>query len=441
MMAGKLVTLNLGNGDLYRGFETVTVRLSQLNQTLPRQWTGVLPSRAELAELYKRWRLLYSALLHRLNVSTRLEIAAEGVENVSQSEFDQLCDQLRGEINHWLNSGSFRGVVEELRTELSTTDEIRLLVETNDQILQRLPWHLWKFFESYPKAEVGISAPDYRQFALPAAKSSTGKIRILAILGNSQGLDLNKDWEALSQLSKQGQAEIKILFQPPLNQLNDQLWNKGWDILFFAGHSFTQGKGILRINQNDSLSLDKLKHALDKSIERGLKLAIFNSCDGIGLAQALFDLHIPQVIVMREEVPDAVAHQFLPNFLVSFFDRRSLFMAVREARERLESLQNTYHCASWLPVIYQNPAAEPLVFPTVSAKPRLWPVVLTSIVVALFCIGVRQVGLLQPLDLWAYDQLMRLRPSEGQDNRLLVRKECQGKDLYQMMRWLNFSKS
>jgi hypothetical protein len=163
MTKDKLVTLSLGNGDLYRGVETVTVRLLQANDSSPMQFIGALPPQPELAELYRQWKFLYSALLHRLNQATRIEIASEGTTNVSESEFDELCEQLTRAINHWLNAASFRDMMEKVRTELSPTDDIRFLIETSDPLLQRLPWHLWTFFEAYPKAEVGISAPDYRQ--------------------------------------------------------------------------------------------------------------------------------------------------------------------------------------------------------------------------------------------------------------------------------------
>jgi CHASE2 domain-containing sensor protein len=419
MKQEKLVILSLGNGDLYRGFDTVTIRLYQHDNSPPIQFIGALPAQPELAELYRQWKFLYSALLQRLNRSTRLEIASEGTTNISESEFDELCEKLSFEINHWLNSNSFREVTENVRTELNKNDEIRFLIETSDSLLQRLPWHLWNFFKAYPRAEVGVSAPAYNQ-SRSSASFMRSKVKILAILGNSEGIDIQKDWEALNKLSRQGKAEIRTLRQPTLEQLNDQLWDDGWDILFFAGHSFTEQQGVLRINQTNSLALERLRHALGRSIEQGLKLAIFNSCDGIGLAQALFDLHIPQVIVMREEVPDAVAHKFLPHFLISFFAGKSLFMAVREARERLEGIQDTYPCATWLPVIYQNPAAAPLLLPTASLKLPFRTVALASLLIAVACVGFRQLGGLEFQDLWAFDQLMKLRPQEGPDERLLI---------------------
>ena len=47
-------------------------------------------------------------------------------------------------------------------------------------------------------------------------------------------------------------------------------------------------------------------------------------------------------------------------------------------------------------------------------------ILLTSVVVTGVLVGVRQIGMLEGLELGAYDQLMRSRPDQGQDNRLLV---------------------
>jgi len=37
----------------------------------------------------------------------------------------------------------------------------------------------------------------------------------------------------------------------------------------------------------------------EKRSRKELKLAIFNSCDGLGLARELADLHLPTMIVMQ----------------------------------------------------------------------------------------------------------------------------------------------
>ena len=90
-----------------------------------------------------------------------------------------------------------------------------------------------------------------------------------------------------------------------------------------------------------------------------MQLAIFNSCDGLGLAANLAELQIPQMIVMREPVPDRVAQKFLKNFLSEFASEKPLYYAVRAAREKLQGLEDEFPCATWLPTLCQNPAAVP----------------------------------------------------------------------------------
>ena len=81
------------------------------------------------------------------------------------------------------------------------------------------------------------------------------------------------------------------------------------------------------------------------------------------MAQDLEKLDLPQAIVMREPIPDVVAHNFLKYFLREFSGGKSLYMAVRNARERLhDDWENRLPGASWLPTICQNLAAKPLLW-------------------------------------------------------------------------------
>ncbi|MGG6265068.1 CHAT domain-containing protein [Leptolyngbya sp. AN03gr2] len=168
--------------------------------------------------------------------------------------------------------------------------------------------------------------------------------------------DVERDRILLSELPN---ASTTFLVEPPLQSLTDQLWLNGWE--FFAGHSSSRidnDTGQLVLNSSDRLTISQLKHAMKKAIAGGLKLAIFNSCDGLGLARELSDLQIPYLIVMREPVPDLVAQAFLKNFLISFSSGKPLYESIRESREKLQGLKDSFPCATWLPVIYQN-LAEP----------------------------------------------------------------------------------
>ncbi|MEL7143968.1 MAG: CHAT domain-containing protein, partial [Cyanobacteria bacterium J06573_11] len=103
-----------------------------------------------------------------------------------------------------------------------------------------------------------------------------------------------------------------------------------------------------------------IRFALKKACQRGLQLAIFNSCDGIGLAQHLSDLALPQMIVMREPVCDAIAQTFLKNLLTAFTSGQPLPQAVRAAQEQLQGLEDRFLCATWLPILCQPATTAPL---------------------------------------------------------------------------------
>ncbi|MFB2897505.1 CHASE2 domain-containing protein, partial [Aerosakkonemataceae cyanobacterium BLCC-F50] len=168
------------------------------------------------------------------------------------------------------------------------------------------------------------------------------------------------------------------------------------------------------------------------AIKRGLSLAIFNSCEGLGLACQLISLHIPQMIVMREPVPDLVAQEFLKHFLEGFSQGESFYLAVREAGERLQGLESDFPCASWLPVICQNPAESPLHWPekvkkTSNIYHKILPnkqiigaILTTTIVVTAGMMVVRSQGILQFWELQFFDILIRSRPQEKPDPRILI---------------------
>ena len=431
-----LVVLNLGNGDLQHGLPTVTAQLWDEDSPNPMQFTGSLPAAPELEALYQRWRMLYEALYSNMGwrSSTRslaFEVDEDDLTHISQTEFHQLCQDLQTALNRWLNVEAFRHIDRQLRTQLKPTAHIRFIIVANDTTLLRLPWCLWSFLDDYPKAEIALSVPEYLRSMKTATTKPRRKVKILAILGNHEGIDVANDQQMLQQLPG---AELKFLVEPNASTLNQQLWEPGWDVLFFAGHSSSQGNrqgtGSIAVNATESLTIAQLKFALRTAIAHGLKLAIFNSCDGLGLARDLADLHLPQVIVMREPVPDLVAQEFLKHFLTAFAGGASLYASVREAREKLQALETDFPCATWLPVICQNPAevpptwqdwcgvrASPLRLPT---RQELQTVLLSSLIVTGLVAGTRWLGWLQPLDLWSFDRLMQSRPAEPPDSRLLA---------------------
>jgi hypothetical protein len=402
---------------------------------------GYLPDLRQLESLYRKWRSLYSSYYQDIGYPARMEIeeSSVGVLRFSQVEFQQTCRQLKQQLDRWLGEEPFSQIEQQLRKYLDRTDAVQVIIETDDEQLRRFPWHLWHFFRDYPKAELALSLPEYERVA-PAAKQSTGEVKFLGILGNCQTiegerLDVQTDKAIIERLPG---ARARFLAEPSRESLNAQLWEQNWDILFFAGHSdsvqhlsqLEEDRGRIYINRSDcnnSLMVSELENALRQATQKGLQLAIFNSCDSLGLAWDLAQLNIPQTIAMREAVPDEVAQAFLRYFLAAFAGGKCLHLAVREARERLQGLEDKFPCASWLPVICQNPTAETLTWRSLRGKkPRasLWQglqvALLASLAVTGAIVGARSLGWLQSAELQAFDWLVGLRPQEEPDERFLL---------------------
>ena len=419
---GMLVSLKL-DGDLEQGFQ-VTLEIGPEGERAHVEETGFLPPAPELVACLDRWQRQYRSLGAPKRIKPKAIIYDGSVTQLESCR--QAANQLRDRLTDWLKSESFATVDRCLREELDKHESIRVLIRSQDWQIYRLPWHLWDFLERYPKAEVAFSAPGSQRVDVPSASK---KVRILAILGNGEGIDTEADRRLLEALPN---AEVVFLVEPPRQQLNDRLWEQAWDILFFAGHSETQGQqGRIYLNSQDSLTIEELKYGLKRAIAAGLKFAIFNSCDGLGLAYELKQLHLPQIIVMREPVPDRVAQEFLKHFLQAFADGQSFYQAQRQARERLQGWEYSFPCASWLPAIYQNSAAVPPSWQELGGKmsrqprqSRSWrglrTAMLASIVATGVVIGARAIGLLQASELQAFDQLVQLRPAEEPDQRILV---------------------
>jgi CHASE2 domain-containing sensor protein len=446
ILSFKSVVINLGTGDLRRGLPRVTVQVwADDDRSRPEQFIGSLPAAPGLVDFYRDWRSLYQCLCDRHLLRSiggitdgitdesidDLEIDHSGITNVSQVSFEQLSQSFQDALNSWLRSETFLPIERQLRSQFNPTDEVRLVIATDDELLRRLPWNRWDFFNDYPKAEMALSCAEY-QFRAATTRGPRTKARILAVLGNSQGIDLAEEAQFLQALPE---AETQFLVNPSRQAFNQALWDdRGWDLFFFAGHSQTEGEtGRIYLNENsphNSLTIEQFAAAIEGAVSRGLALAIFNSCDGLGLAKALSALHIPQVIVMREPVANRVAQDFFKHFLTAFAKQNlPLYLALRQARLQLQGLEDEFPGASWLPILCQNPAVEPAnwkdwVGEVVNQNDRRWrdwgTIALISVASTAFVLGIRYGGALQAWELQAFDQFMRLRSPEPQDDRILI---------------------
>lgn len=428
-MSVYIVALKITEGNFTTGF-SVILQISKEGLPSELEISSQLPAAPHIPQQYNSWQKAYLAL----DLSARLESNKAFISNYSHSEnCDRAATKLLTSINNWLDAASFRNLKERFLSKLNPIDEVRILIQTENIQLQCLPWHLVNWFESYTKAEVALSKPFYVKDKQNVINLKP-QVRILAIIGNSQGINTSQDRYVLENLPN---SSVTLLTETTRQEITEHLWDsQGWDILFFAGHSNSdiyKKTGCIQINQHDSLTTKELKYALTKAVDKGLKIAIFNSCDGLGLARELTDLKIPQIIVMREPVPDQVAQEFLKYFLTAYAEGESFYLAVREARAKLQGLEDLYPCATWLPVIVQNPAEIPpawrqlyraeekFIEKDITTQPVKIPQILASSAIAtVVVIGLRTLGMLQGWELKAFDYLSQKLPSESGDRRMLI---------------------
>ncbi len=306
----QLVTIRLGTRDLDRNL-AATVEIGDRGK-LPRAATvGILNCEDLVIIAYQNWQIAYRQYL---NLDTRIDIQPDQTTNLT--EFDpsiglatssdsksmiacQLAAQnLKQQLNIWLDQAKFRPIKELMLQELHPAQSIQIDIQTDELQIRQLPFQLWNFCDQFTHAEIAISSNTYRaispeQTYLPIElQQSPPELAVLAVFGSSEGLDLQLDRDALAALPN---AKIESITEPTRQVLTAKLWEKPWDLLFFAGHSNSDpslATGYLKINPTDRLTITELKYALRTSIESGLKLVIINSCDGLGIAAELISMQL-----------------------------------------------------------------------------------------------------------------------------------------------------
>lgn len=353
------VHLRFENGNFEHGFDRVllSINIAQTQQSI--ELKIELPPAPLIDQKYQSWQDKYSNLFQssgskNLLPSLDTENFARGFNekiptNFSFDRCKQDCESLRNDlhtqINQWL--AVIKSQLEAgLHLDLS---EILLILHTQNiasqrtrNILHRLPWNEWDYFKDNLGVEVVLclseSEPDCAEVT---DDTILRKVRITSIFGDDKNISIESDRELIAKLEKQG-AKLINIEQPQRSSLI-KLWDESCDILFYSGHSESSLDGtfgLLRINNRENLNLEEIKNTLREAIKKGLKLAIFNSCDGLGLAKQLVDLHLPYIIVWREPVPDKIAIGFTQYFFSSYTEGKCLFTSVRDARIKLVELTN-----------------------------------------------------------------------------------------------------
>ncbi|KST64060.1 nSTAND1 domain-containing NTPase [Mastigocoleus testarum] len=372
-----LVSLKFGDGDFQSGFSENKNILNLVNtEGVSTELEIQLPPAPEIPVLYQKWQNQYLSLVNPL----RMGFKRKQTTNFSWSECYQDCKQsarsLQTQLNTWL--GNIKSQIEPVVISDSVTSdsnsEVIFVINTEQiksqstkDILHRLPWREWDYFPGNSSLEVALylheSQLKFKQIekVKPIDNQVFRRVKITSIFGDNQNIDIETDRELIEKLKQRG-AELTVLSQPERRDFI-KLWDEPCDVLFYSGHSQTDREnhvGSLKINPEDCLNPEEIRNTFREAIAKGLRLAIFNSCDGLGLAEQFANLGLPYIIVWREAVPDKIAQDFLKYFLGSFSQGKSLFASVRDARVKLQELTNKEDSqqqipgVNWLPIICQN---------------------------------------------------------------------------------------
>jgi len=146
----KLVKLNFV-GSFENDF-TVSVDISDQEKArfVAKSLDYSLSSDVEIPNLYEIWRSAYE----KLGPPPRISLGENRRTNRSSLEDRRNCrilaKQLSARFNKWLGPGTSFGVLRELLFDkINRDDEVRIFLVSNDNLLQRLPWHSWDLFSRY----------------------------------------------------------------------------------------------------------------------------------------------------------------------------------------------------------------------------------------------------------------------------------------------------
>jgi WD40 repeat protein len=318
------------------------------NRQLLMEATVILPNAAQLLAQYQEWQSRYRRLdpqNHRLLSNKAVSLVPERINDCLDAGA-----MLQAHLHQWYDSVGFHSIRDKLATVLDPDCEIDIIVRSRSKVLIRLPWNsvLQPVLDRYPKAEVRISL----EAAMPERDMEPELlVSVLSILASAQGIKIDRSKEYLNALPN---TESEFIVAPTVTDFTNLLAQKPWSVVLIS--SYISGylpNNRIYLNHHDTISIAELKDRLRPAVDKGLKLLVLNCGDGIELASELIDLQIPNLIVMREAVQDQVAQEFVKLLLKAFSGGKSLQLAVREARERLQSIEKVVPAASWLPVICQ----------------------------------------------------------------------------------------
>jgi WD domain, G-beta repeat len=331
----------------------VDLTVLAVNRQLLAQAVVNLPDLPQMTTQYQEWQSRYRRLdpqNHRLMSNKAVSLVPERINDCLDAGA-----MLQANLHQWYNSPGFQTIRDRLATTIDPELEIDIIVRSRSKVLLKLPWNsIWQpLLDRYPQAEVSISL--IPTISENSATEEQLQVSVLSVLTSAQGIKLDRSKEYLDALPY---TQSEFVVAPSHSDFVNLVTQKPWSVLFFS--SYISGylpNNRIYINHHDTIGITEFKYRIRTAVQRGLKLLILNCGEGLELASELVDLQIPNLIVMREAVQDQVAQEFVKLFLKAFSGGKSIQLAVRDARERLQAIEKVVPAASCLPTICQQISA------------------------------------------------------------------------------------
>ncbi len=335
--------------------------------------------------LHQEWLQAYLNFYQSDEMRGRAVDGGVAILNIDwHAELVKAESKLMYEFHRWLRSVELY----DIRSQIARASQefVQVFITCSPIELERYPWEAWEIgteFANNNPIQI-IRAPLNIATASETTDSKYKRYRkrprILAILGDDTGLNFEADKQAIKPILKIADVEF-VGWQPEqtpsqvIAQISDAITDaRGWDVLFFAGHSNESEMtgGELGIAPGVSISMSEIVTQLSIAKKRGLNVAVFNSCSGLNIAQSLIELGFGQVVVMREPIHNRVAQEFLVRFLQGLARHEDIYESVVAARQflRMEK-SHTYPSSYLVPSLFCHPGAELYRISPVRWKDRL----------------------------------------------------------------------
>ncbi|NEP01672.1 MAG: CHASE2 domain-containing protein [Symploca sp. SIO2E9] len=362
----------------------------------------------ELTTQYEKWREIYLQLYPNLRAR---KLSGGDLDPSASIDFGHELEEARAKLldtfQRWLAQlpeirEKIQNKIHTIAQNISQSEEkegthptVDIFIACNSIDLERLPWEAWQLVPEDIPSEI-LPTEILRFARIPIATRQeyveshphlrSGKPRILVILGDNTGLDLDEDKQTVKVLKRVAQLKffdwqqkegVENLKEALAKEIADE---RGWDALFFMGHSeeteVTDGE--LAIAPNTYVSIAQIKEYLTTAKEYGLRFCLFNSCDGLQIANRLADLGL-QVVVMREPIHDDVAHVFLRQFCQELARHEDVHNAMLTACWHLQHVEKLLYPSAYLiPSFFSPYGVEPFRFKRWGWRKILLPWIPTS---------------------------------------------------------------